>query len=201
MKRPAPCCILAILIMYILQFLQAKPVGYANTGLSPHQHILKRVPIQCCFFTHEGHFNFSDVQKITGTIKRDIQEVFLGSAGHDDRKVGLTAFISTGQEGYQYEVHGKVRLLATFPYTANCLQVKHNIIIKVGFIITSHVDTTYSCTLEYLLINNTNVVGRHFKKCALLRDLQVLVDRTLVTNAVVVCLIRYLISGHNVIID
>ena len=57
-------------------------------------------------------------------MRRNLTEVFLGSPDQDDKKVGVTVFVSTEQEGFMYEIHGQIRQLAHYPYTAPCLQVR-----------------------------------------------------------------------------
>ncbi len=57
-------------------------------------------------------------------MRRDVREVFIGSPDQEDKKVGVTAFITTAREGFLYEVHGAVKPLARYPYTASCLQVE-----------------------------------------------------------------------------
>ena len=67
--------------------------------------------------------DISDVTRLTGRMQRNLTEVFIGSPDQDDKKVGVTVFVSTDQEGVMYEVHGKIRRLAKYQYTARCLQV------------------------------------------------------------------------------
>ena len=68
--------------------------------------------------------DISDMKRLTGRVRRDLQEVFIGSPDQVDKKVGLTVFVSTEHEGFMYEVHGKIRQLARYPFTAPCLQVR-----------------------------------------------------------------------------